>query len=412
MSSHITQPDEISPTYTKTPLNTQHHLSEYYISSSHNTYLQQGQLFGDSSASQYSDVLNAGARCVEIDLWDGENNQPKVTHGWTLTENLSFESVCNAINDSINANDHPVIISLENHASIPQQDKAVEIMRSVFGDKLQSSKYDTPPTVDQLKGKIVVKVEYYPDAMQSLQAQTEHLAINKTEEDSSDSSDDEDSKELRKKKQETHQSLSASLQSLGVVAQSVKPGKRQWWLSHARITDPSNAVINVSETAMKKLYDDNKQLTHIRHTTTEQLVRVYPHGLRIYSRNLDPLPLWKCGAQIVALNYQVFDKGLQLNRALFRNTPGYLLKPKNVRYGNTDADTKMSKVVVRVIGVSGIEQSGKFFFRAKLYTCDEDDDVRHKTKSVAAPNPAYDETFSWVYDESDSLAILRCKVGR
>ncbi|TIC47203.1 PLC-like phosphodiesterase [Wallemia mellicola] len=403
MSTHVGDSDLLTPVLSQPPLDESKHLSEYFISSSHNTYLAKGQLYGQSTAEQYKNVLDAGARCVEIDLWDGDNDEPKVTHGWTLTSNLSLRDACQAINECIHSDDFPVIISLENHASIPQQDKAVDILKESFGDKLVSTPLEgvEVPTLAQLKGKVVVKVEYYPDSLQSLQEQVEHLQIE------SGSDDDEETKKLRQEKEKVRPKMSSSLSALGVIAMSVKPGNREWWNARSRITEPRNAVINVGESAMSKVCNDTRALADVRHTTKTQLVRVYPHGLRIDSRNLDPLPLWRGGAQIVALNFQVFDKGLQLNKALFANR-GFILKPKHVRMGETDADTRMRKLNIRVVGASDIETKGKMFFRAKLYTMEED--VRFKTNSVAAPNPRWDEDFSWTYDESDSLAILRCKI--
>lgn len=38
-----------------------------------------------------------------------------------------------------------------------------------------------------------------------------------------------------------------------------------------------------------------------------QVSRIYPAGHRINSANYDPQPLWNCGCQMVALNYQVSD---------------------------------------------------------------------------------------------------------
>ena len=56
-------------------------LKDYLISSSHNTYLVGNQLYGDASTEGYKTVLTRGCRCIEIDCWDGDNQEPKVVHG-------------------------------------------------------------------------------------------------------------------------------------------------------------------------------------------------------------------------------------------------------------------------------------------------------------------------------------------
>jgi hypothetical protein len=63
-------------------------LYAYFIDSSHNTYLVGNQLTGRSDADMYRRVLAAGCRCVEIDLWDGDDGEPCVTHGGTLTSEV------------------------------------------------------------------------------------------------------------------------------------------------------------------------------------------------------------------------------------------------------------------------------------------------------------------------------------
>ena len=63
-----------------------------------------------------------------------------------------------------------------------------------------------------------------------------------------------------------------------------------------------------------------------------RLTRVYPAGTRVASSNMDPLPCWRLGAQMVALNYQTNDTPVQLNRALFAldSGYGYVLKPPDM----------------------------------------------------------------------------------
>src|ERR1700761_2723146 len=92
---HIQVPKEIT--------DRNHPISEYFISSSHNTYLTAHQLYGTAAPVAYQIALSTGSRCVEIDAWDNDDDkeEPKVTHGYTLASHIPFRAVCETMRDVV-----------------------------------------------------------------------------------------------------------------------------------------------------------------------------------------------------------------------------------------------------------------------------------------------------------------------
>lgn len=155
-------------------------LWDYYVSSSHNTYLVGHQLVGDSTIEGYIRALLHSCRSVErkhilsswfriclifavVDIFDGDK-EPVVYHGKTLTTKVSLRKACEAIAKyAFVVSPYPVILSAEVHCSIPQQDMIASIMHEVFGDSLVIApeghpKIEVLPSPEDLKGRILLKV--------------------------------------------------------------------------------------------------------------------------------------------------------------------------------------------------------------------------------------------------------------
>ncbi|XP_048385291.1 1-phosphatidylinositol 4,5-bisphosphate phosphodiesterase gamma-1-like isoform X3 [Stegostoma tigrinum] len=126
-----------------------------------------------------------------------------------------------------------------------------------------------------------------------------------------------------------------------------------------------------------------------------QLSRVYPKGQRLDSSNYDPLPMWICGSQLVALNFQTPDKPMQLNQAIFtmNGKSGYVLHPDIMRDENFDPFDKNTlkgvepiTVQLQILGARHLPKNGRSIVCpfVEVEVCGaEYDNSKYKTEVVA-----------------------------
>ncbi|GLB34525.1 putative phospholipase C [Lyophyllum shimeji] len=140
-------------------------LADYYVSSSHNTYLVGHQLVGESTIEGYIRALLHSCRSVELDIYDGETpSEPQIFHGKTFTSKVSLRDICHAIRKyGFATSPYPIIISAEIHCSLAGQDAIADIMMEVFGDALvhtpHEGRIERLPSPEELKGRILLKTK-------------------------------------------------------------------------------------------------------------------------------------------------------------------------------------------------------------------------------------------------------------
>ncbi|KAK0605830.1 hypothetical protein LWI29_031152 [Acer saccharum] len=339
-------------------------LAHYFLYTGHNSYLTGNQLSSDSSVDPIKQALRHGVRVIELDLWPNtKQNDVKVCHGGTLTSPVDLIKCLHAIKDNaFAASEYPVVITFEDHLTPILQEKVAQMVTKVFGDMLhQSGHLDEFPSPESLKKKVLISTkppEEYPKAgdnkdmiahsncpsslmrycwiglsqkgkLQKLKSSSKKDDPNIEESYSRNESAITDKDQLADKEymEEVDEDKAAPEYRKLIAIHAMKlKGRLDKIL---RNIDPyKGSRLSMSEQQLENAVNNNLGADIVKFTQ-QNLLRVYPKGMRIDSSNYNPFVGWEHGAQMVAFNMQGTGQHLQTMQGMFRANGGcgYVKKP-------------------------------------------------------------------------------------
>lgn len=388
---HLADPNASAPL--PIAVDTSHAISQYFISSSHNTYLTGNQLWSKSSTGAYKNVLERGCRCIEIDVWDGDSpsSSPsssddegeghreikKLTglmkkglgklhsrkHSKEQTKVASSspppdQSPLPTPWQTISGRTEPRVL----HGHTATKDVPFRSVCEVIRDYAFCSS-NMPLIVSlevhcsQPQQEIMVEImtEYWNQYLISMPQQFSDdtplpildgllkrilIKVKYTPPDkaaSKKTSNNTRSSALSSGGPEPHargeESQVESEKKHGICEALGRLGIYTRSCHFHSLDQPEarmpTHVFALAENKVMDLQEEHHEAL-LEHNV-QFLMRAYPKATRVGSSNLDPAPLWRQGIQMVALNWQEVNAATMLNDAMFAGTGGWVSKPEELR---------------------------------------------------------------------------------
>ena len=359
-------------------LNEQLPLVDYYINSTHNTYLTGHQLIGTSSAHMYSIAVLQGFRLVELDCYNGNDDEVIVTHGYTFVSKINVKDILTELKKSAFINSpYPVILSIENHLDKKHQNILGNLFVEILEDLYIFPMDDIPkylPNLSDLKYKFIIKcsgplilkenMKEIPkrkkgislenkiqkfEIIRGLSIALSDIEINKNEMKNISNEEmdnlknkiksvknklkkeienENDDEEENEKNEDDENKMGEKLIKIrGLYGTKFKydkienPGYFPW------------EFVTVKSTKIKQYFNSFEKREKLIKFTSNSLMKIYPQSLD--SSNYNIIECWSLGIQVSALNIQAIEDDFTLFDIVFfkqNKNLGYVTKPKKLLF--------------------------------------------------------------------------------
>jgi hypothetical protein len=296
---------------------------QYWISSSHNTYLPYDQVFGQSNVCYYkllSLVYYGG--CLEIDTYgiNKEKNDIIVNHLQSNAKGILLSDILDIIITSMKrkltksyfTNSGPLIITFDNKNL--KTIEAQNIFWNIISKKLLVENSNLVQVIDENTSDLT-KLPINKMANKILFRWGENNNCNKPS---------------------IGNELCPPDSKLPGVSNLIKPGYNRWVnftkgklaLEKGLILE-KNKSVSISNSKTKSV--SNKLNIYTMLNTQSNLLRIYPEMYRVLSNNYSNMMHFRNGVNIVAINVQNIEIPWYLNKAVFLPNTGIACTPTEIK---------------------------------------------------------------------------------
>ncbi|VDN53685.1 unnamed protein product, partial [Dracunculus medinensis] len=393
-----------------------HPFSSYFIATSYKTYLVEDQIKGPASAEGITTALKRNCRFIELDLWDpiqsDNENEPMICRLKAAHSKLTASAAFHIINEVAFERSrfmkyifgYPLFIRLVIHLSVQWQLNLVQLLQTIFGNKLYQ------PTLDRIDW---INNKRLPSPRDFL---TKIIIVGKKIESTDESEVSED---------ETKITLSECHDSGRIAICRKLSDLFCPWAIFTNVSDLSQASDKIgnkfhfSENILQYLYIHIYIYIYVyQRIKNNQMINI----CRVDSSNMNPQEFWNRGVQLVALNYQTPGLMMDLQEGKFSDNGGcgYILKPSIMRDHFFTFGDKLpfppqilhlrilsGQQLPRPRGSTAKGDSADPYVIVEIFGIPMDcAEVRTKTIKNDSVNPSFDETFQFEITVPE-LALVR-----